>query len=353
MSVQQQIDRLLAQRAAEWFEVYRTGQTEQYPAFVAWLTESPRHMQEFLEIAGRYTAVRDALRSDVLDHQALLRKVRPPLTRALHSEGSQRRALTSHIKLSWATGLAAAVVLVTLGCVVWWLAFERWQSFSTPVGEQRVVQLRDGSVLTLNAHSRAVVRFSSSHREVRLIRGEALFKVAPDRSRPFLVHAGTATVQAVGTQFNVYARSDGSTTVAVLEGRVEVSGEGAGTQKWHLIPSKEQPPEPRVSLGPGEAASVGSTGDVQRAVNVDVDSTIAWRQRRLVFDRTPLENIVREFNRYNPVLKLRMLGVEPGSYHFTGSFDADDPRSLALLLSQEPQLSVEERDGTIVIRKRH
>ncbi len=57
-----------------------------------------------------------------------------------------------------------------------------------------------------------------------------------------------------------------------------------------------------------------------------------------------------EFNRYSRNVRLRLIDVPAGAYHYTGNFDADDPRSLALLLSEERGLTVEERAGEIVIK---
>lgn len=345
MSVQEQIDRLLAQRAAEWFEIYRTGREDQYPAFIAWLSESPRHVQEFLEIAGRYAGVRDVLSSGVFDHRALLQKVAPQ-AQSLRGPTAVARGIERRpANMRWRIAAGVAVIAVAAAAVFGFWRHEAWQSFETQVGEQRVVQLLDGSVLTLNAQSQAKVRLTRSQRDVRLQRGEALFKVAADKSRPFLVHTAGATVRVIGTQFNVYARPDGSTTVAVLEGRVEVSG-GQSIEHVPTAPAEKE------LLNGGEAAQVASTGKVQRELHANINSAVAWRQRRLVFDRTPLEDIVQEFNRYNRTLKFELIGVQPGSYHFTGSFDADDPRSLALLLSKEPLLSVDDRDKAIVIRRR-
>jgi transmembrane sensor len=354
MSVQNEIDRLLARRAAEWFEVYRTGQKDQYPAFQAWLTESPRHMAEFLEIARRYPAIRDALRSGAFDHEALLRKLAPNVT-ALHPPAPSRAQESPRLRAAWwwAAGLAATVVI---GAFLFWARPDTaaaWQPFETQVGEQRVIQLLDGSVLTLNAQSFVSVRLRATERDVRLLRGEAMFKVAHDKARPFLVHTQGATVRAVGTQFNVYARPDGSTTVAVLEGRVEVSAAAVVKPEVGSAPKIASPAKlMRTALDAGEAASVASSGTIHRDEHPDIGSAVAWRQRRLVFDRTPLEEIVPEFNRYNRTLQMRIENVEPGAYHFTGSFDADDPQSLALLLSKEPELVVEQREGEILIKGR-
>ena len=62
--------------------------------------------------------------------------------------------------------------------------------------------------------------------------------------------------------------------------------------------------------------------------------------------------MVLEFNRYNRALQLRLEGIEPGSRHYSGNFDADDPESLGAFLSRERDLSVAKENGEIVIRAR-
>ena len=69
-------------------------------------------------------------------------------------------------------------------------------SVATAVGENRTVPLPDGSRITVGGYSRVEVSFSDSERRVELARGEALFKVAKDPTRPFVVHAGRARVVA-------------------------------------------------------------------------------------------------------------------------------------------------------------
>src|SRR5262249_7819809 len=69
--------------------------------------------------------------------------------------------------------------------------------YRTAVGEQREIKLADGSLVRMNAHSQIHVEFGKSVREIRLVDGEALFKVAPERARPFLVIAGRTTIRAL------------------------------------------------------------------------------------------------------------------------------------------------------------
>src|SRR5690606_26847429 len=89
-------------------------------------------------------------------------------------------------------------------------------------GEQRTVTLADGSVIELNARSRIKVRYADRERAIDLLQGQALFRVAKDPTKPFIVASGGTYVRAVGTQFDVYKKSVG-TVVTVVEGRVAVT----------------------------------------------------------------------------------------------------------------------------------
>ena len=111
------------------------------------------------------------------------------------------------------------LVLVIAGAI-WWQA-EHFPIYATEIGERRSITLADGSTVDLNARSRVRIEFSKKERRVDLLDGQALFQVTKDKNRPFIVSSGDATVRAVGTQFDVYRRTN-STTVTVLEGRVAV-----------------------------------------------------------------------------------------------------------------------------------
>jgi len=358
MSVQKEIDRLIAQRAAEWFEIYRTGDVENYAAAMAWLIESPRHMAEFLEIARRYSATRQLLQGDPFDVETLLKKPRPgarALRESVAGAPEPQPRMTRSVRWRWVAGVAAAGLAVAVTFGVWKGVgpFSTRQQYATQVGEQRNVPLSDGSVVELNTDSRIDVRMDQQQRDI-VLHGEAIFKVAHETTRPFLVHTEYATVRAVGTQFNVYGRPDGSTMIAVLEGKVEVSAGAGGRGHPGTARSEPEPHEMAATqqLAAGEVARVDRSGDIWRDEKADVGSVVAWRQRRLVFDRTPLEEIVPEFNRYSRNLRLRLVDVPAGAYHYTGNFDADDPKSWALLLSEERGLEVEEREGEILIHGR-
>src|SRR5258708_14766281 len=93
--------------------------------------------------------------------------------------------------------------------------------YITALGEQRSIQFADGSTVELNSRSKISVKYSQQESDVDLLEGQAVFHVAHDVSRPFIVAVGATRVRAVGTQFDVYKKSNG-TVVTVVEGRVAV-----------------------------------------------------------------------------------------------------------------------------------
>lgn len=77
----------------------------------------------------------------------------------------------------------------------------------------------------------------------------------------------------------------------------------------------------------------------------------AWPDHRLVFVDKPLQEIVADFNRYNPSLQITV-DESAGSIgqFFTGSFDAQDPESWLAVLERNPALLIEQSGGEVFIR---
>ena len=94
-------------------------------------------------------------------------------------------------------------------------------TIETRVGEWRTVQLADGSTVSTGPNTLMQVDYSDGTRRINLARGEAMFKVTKDPSRPFIVNAGGAVARAVGTRFGVERRED-RIRVTVAEGKVAV-----------------------------------------------------------------------------------------------------------------------------------
>jgi transmembrane sensor len=222
--------------------------------------------------------------------------------------------------------------------------------YSTGVGEQQFVVLDDGTRLSLNTGSRVRVRFEASQRGVDVEGGEALFEVAKDRSRPFVVRANGNEVVAVGTVFSVRyepGRNPGGDTLAVtlLEGQVQLHsaqrGLPAGVDSSHALTMK-----------PGERVRVTGTfaGVDSRGVQVDrprLDSVVAWKRSEAVFDDVSLSDAVAELNRYSRTPIVLVDDASLGKLRVSGVYRIGDTASFAHAVATLHHLRVQERPGRL------
>jgi len=255
--------------------------------------------------------------------------------------------------------VAASLAFVTIAATALILHSVLTPTYATGIGEQRAVELPDGSTVKLNAQSRLRVRFTDHERNVELLAGQALFKVAKNATRPFVVLSDGARVRAVGTQFDMFRRTIG-TTVTVVEGQVAVLPSEAGIASPVQEPAANSSagsvgPEigvpatasPAILVSAGEQVTVTPT-QVTKPTHADVASATAWTKRELVFDLTPLTDVVAEFNRYN-AKPLIVSDASLKEFHVTGVFSSTDPSSLLKFLRAQPRIAVIETESGIRI----
>ena len=191
----------------------------------------------------------------------------------------------------------------------------------TRVGEQKRVELDDGSVITLNTGSELLVGLSGTERKVILRRGEAYFDVARDSSRPFSVDAGLRTVTVLGTAFNL-RKSPDRLQLAVTEGTVALHAEGEVVSSTASLISTDNNTSGLMAgqyrLQAGWVAEVEAREQELMAYRGNMESLALWRTGALDFDNTPLMDVVRELNRYSgkkiliedsSIMELAVLGV--------------------------------------------
>lgn len=333
----------ISEEAALWLiRLEEDGSPECRAQFAAWARQSPWHVEEFLfaqATSQHLSGVDPERRIDLsaLDEAAAENTVVPlskiaatDLPSPLPSKDGER------VRVKWGL-LSSIAASIAVALIAWTFFQSRANTYATNIGDQQAVKLPDGSVMHLNSGSHAEIHFSGQAREVRLLDGEALFVVEHDPTRPFRVATDGATIQALGTQFNVYRR-DGSTRVSVLEGAVQVS-------------SQAQPDVKALKLVAGDQADI-TQGQVVRAAKPNVERAVAWRSRRLVFEADPLEEVAREFNRYDVRHPLRLEGEAIRGRVVSGVFDADDAQPLIEFLEADPALSVTRTEKEIVIRAR-
>ncbi|MBI3346510.1 MAG: FecR domain-containing protein [Burkholderiales bacterium] len=203
---------------------------------------------------------------------------------------------------SWPWRPGSAMALVLAASVLALRSWSAGDAYDTGVGEQRVVVLQDGTRLSLNTATRIRVDFAESRRTVKVERGEALFEVAKDAGRPFVVQAAGTEVVATGTAFLVQASAaaqpgDQALAVTLVEGQVvvrSVAGDGRLLQQpWVMAPGQ------RLRLSRSDAADRPATAT--RWDRPQMDQVLAWRRGEARFDNVSLREAVEEMNRYDRV----------------------------------------------------
>ena len=204
----------------------------------------------------------------------LLGKPVPPARAATPQEPFRHR-LAAGVLAAIAAGL---LLLFVPGLVV------RLQSDQlTATAEVRSVALDDGIVVMLGADSAIAVRYQDAGRDVRLLKGEAFFQVAPDPQRPFRSSARDVEVTVLGTSFNVRLADDGA-EVAVMTGVVQVANAG-------------ESPAISLQLQPGDWARLGRAGAVERGT-VQTDEVAPWLHGQIVARDRAMADVVDELRRY-------------------------------------------------------
>ncbi len=235
----------------------------------------------------------------------------------------------------WPTARIVALGLTIVVAVGVYLTTVSPSDYVSGIGERRVLNIEDGSTITMNTRSRMKVWLTRHARDIELVEGEALFSVAHDPSRPFRVHVGHTVVEAVGTEFSVYRGAHG-TKVSVVEGRVKIFAYQSpaplilnpNAVAWTDVGATdfERPPPP-IPVGSREEAQVSSENsgtadfDVERrAVSPqDIEHHLAWVSGQLIFENATLAETVAEFNRYNR-RKLEIDDPTLGQIHLGGAF---------------------------------
>ena len=206
-------DRAIIEEEAGAWIIMLDSETEpseqQRQAFKEWMSRSPAHREEVKNLAKFWGKM------NILTELAVPQHIAP------HSRKSRRQKQSSPFISNIA--IAAYSLSLAVGIALWvQLAPSNSPQnglYATAVGQQKTIQLRDGSTLQLNTNSQVRVDYTDQHRDIRLLQGEAHFDVAKNPNKPFRVAAGHGLVQAIGTAFAVYLNGD-QLNVTVTEGQV-------------------------------------------------------------------------------------------------------------------------------------
>lgn len=299
-------------------------------AFEQWLNGSPRHRVAFLRLESawershRLTALR---RPDghppARESLLLIPRVTPSATRNPYR----------YTRLGW----VAAVILAAVSLASWWLSHSSGRTYTTPIGAVESVPMPDGSIITLNTATRIHVGLTADARTVDLEAGEAVFEVAKDAHRPFVVHVSHRRIIAVGTQFSVRRKGD-NIQVVVTDGTVRIEGDrGPGATRAELATA-------------GTIARTNGDAIILTSVSPSsAEDSLSWRRGILVFHDTPLAEALSEINRYNEV-QLRLTDDTAARQLIAGEVRSTNVDAFVRLIERAYHLRAERSDNVIVLR---
>ncbi len=240
----------------------------------------------------------------------------------------------------WRWGTAAALIATVAGSASFWHATRQGQTpaigrYAAGQAERRVVHLTDGSTITLAANSRIEVSFTPTQRNLRLLAGEALFEVAHDKAKPFVVETSHGRVTAVGTAFDVAIGLDDA-DVTVVDGTIRIAlpveaGDPSGVVR-----------EPITKLAAkGERVTFGTTlrdgakiGFITQSAPADPGAAIAWTRGQLIFHGEPLAEVIGAINGYiaRPADRLTLKDPSAARTRVFGIVNQGDPAAIRDLI---------------------
>ena len=183
---------------------------------------------------------------------------------------------------------------------------------TTQKGEKLTVMLPDGTLVKLNAESSLKYpKAFTDQREVYLT-GEAFFEVARDTTKPFVVATRHLFTTALGTSFNINAYSDAE-EVTLLTGKVRIDDDNRSE-----------------ILLPGEMVAY-ENGAIKKSRNVPLHH-VKWKDGILVFHETPLEEGIKELERWYGV-KIDIKNLSKPEVNLTGLFDNQNLENVLKSLS--------------------
>ncbi|WP_119695004.1 FecR family protein [Ectopseudomonas oleovorans] len=313
--------RSIREAAAEWAVLLADGALDdpQREALQQWLQADPRHA-EALAFAQRTWAALGGLPAE-----------KPLPRRATSVASNASRLPRRHTRLRrWSAAACLTLLLGGLGLSQGErMLLPLLADHHTAVGEVRSLTLSDGSDVILDSGSAIRLDYSAGQRRVELLAGAAIFQVAPQAGRPFVVVASGGSAQALGTRFLVQHEAGERTLVGVLEHAVQVN---AAQQQRRLE----------------EGDSVRYDAAGMHDARLDLQRAASWQRGLLIFDRQPLGQVIEQLNRYRPGYIL--IGRDAlAQREVSGVFRLDGLDDALATLTREMQLQHRELLGVSLI----
>lgn len=313
--------------------------------FENWLRASPENATAYARLADMWDGMDSLGQSDIV-REGLKDARRHKATRARRRIFDTVRAAGQRLLSPQAAVAVSGLAIAAI--IVFNIVDPGAGAYRTALGEQRTIELDDGSTIMLNTETAIKVSYGDDERRISLIDGQASFDVAKDADRPFIVSVGDGVVRALGTQFDIYKSGD-AVTVTLIEGKVEITS--APSRSWgvkSLTGAAAPDAAFRTELSPGEQAAIAPAGLISPVVEIDIDRAVAWHEGKVNFRDTPLAEAVAEMNRYSST-KITLAEKDLEAIRVSGVFRVGNSKNFANALESLFDIHVEQRTGAGIV----
>jgi len=189
----------------------------------------------------------------------------------------------------WISGIAASIVILFgIYQLILKPSYQTQNVYIASIQEIVKDSLPDGSKITLNANSKITYpkQFAKNERRVKLT-GEAYFEVEHNKENPFIIEAGDAFIQVLGTSFNVKAYENNELEVIVTEGLVKI-----------YVVDPETNDTSAILLKKGEKGKIAAKETKPVYVAEQMPDAIFWMNYTLLFNDTDLKKVFSLLKNY-------------------------------------------------------
>lgn len=300
------MDKLDKNKIDELLPRYCEGQVteEERLSVEAWMNESEENRRIAKQIHALYLATDTIHVMKKVDTEKALSRVKGRMTgrkKTMWWEWAQRAAAVLFIPL------------LVVQLMQYWGEDEQelaqMMEVKTNPGMTTSLTLPDGTVVFLNSESRLTYpsHFDGDTRNVAL-QGEGYFEVAKNPEKRFIVSTPhQSRIEVLGTHFNIEAyEKDDRVLATLVEGKIGFIFTQDNMSK-------------KVLMKPGQKLVYDLKDSKVQLYTTSGESEIAWKEGKIIFKDTPLEESLRMLEkRYNVEFIIKNERLK--KYSFTGTF---------------------------------
>ena len=347
ISTDKEVERI-EKEAYEWLSVITSDSknNEEVRQFERWLEANPRHRIVFDEINNLWNDM-DELAQIVSDDTS------PDIAR-VKSDSLYLllvNFLKGKVKNNQPVLVGAMLVFLSIGIALTYKDISFYsqkvfeETYFTPQVATQIIDLPDGTSISLGAQSEIFVNYQKDKRYVSLIAGQAFFSVQKDPNRSFIVSYNNYEIQVIGTQFDVKLSGYGA-GVSVLEGMVKISrinhDKTAGNNSPFVV-------EESVILTDNQKVETTPDGNFKEVEEITQAEPGAWRNGRLIYKNASLAEVLSDVDRYYKG-RIFIIDDDLKDLHVSATFKiAHIDKMLGSLSSILPISSVTHPNGDIVL----